>query len=67
MAALDHLILEVDDLETSLHFSTELMGLAAEGEDGPFSVVRVDATTVLLAPFGSGRCLIRAADRTHDH
>jgi catechol 2,3-dioxygenase-like lactoylglutathione lyase family enzyme len=55
MASLDHLIVEVDDLEASLGFYVDVMGFAAEGEDGPFAVVRVNTTTVLLlAPFGTG-------------
>ncbi|HEV3309992.1 MAG TPA: VOC family protein [Chloroflexota bacterium] len=54
LPVLDHLILEVDDLEASLRFYSDVMGFSGEGEDGPFTVVRVDATTVLLlAPYGT--------------
>jgi catechol 2,3-dioxygenase-like lactoylglutathione lyase family enzyme len=54
VATLDHTIVPVVDLEASLDFYTGVLGLRADGTDGPFSVVRVDAGTVLLlAPFGS--------------
>jgi glyoxylase I family protein len=54
VATLDHTIVPVVDLEASLRFYTEVLGLRADGTDGPFSVVRVDAGTVLLlAPWGS--------------
>ena len=55
MTTLDHLILAVDDLDASVGFYTELVGLTPDGMDGPFTVIRVsDATTLLLAPWGSG-------------
>ena len=54
MALLDHTILPVRDAETSVRFYTEVIGLQAEGEDGPFSVIRVSWDTVLLlAPWGT--------------
>lgn len=54
MTALDHLILDVEDLGASVRFYVDIMGFSLEGEDGPFTVVRVDPGTVLLlAPFGT--------------
>jgi catechol 2,3-dioxygenase-like lactoylglutathione lyase family enzyme len=53
-AVLDHLILPVNDRDASVRFYTEIMGFAHEGEDGPFSVVRVNPeTTLQLAPWGT--------------
>ncbi len=54
MATLDHLILTVKDREASVRFYTEVMGFTDEGEDGPFSVIRVSPdTTLQLAPWGT--------------
>jgi catechol 2,3-dioxygenase-like lactoylglutathione lyase family enzyme len=54
VASLDHVILAVRDAGASVRFYTETIGLQAEGEDGPFSVVRVSPDTVLLlAPWGT--------------
>ncbi len=51
---LDHLILAVNDLEPSLAFFTEILGFEHDGEDGPFSVIRVTPDFVLLiAPWGT--------------
>jgi catechol 2,3-dioxygenase-like lactoylglutathione lyase family enzyme len=51
---LDHLILAVNDRGESVRFFTALMGFAHEGEDGPFSVIRVSPeTTLQLAPWGT--------------
>jgi catechol 2,3-dioxygenase-like lactoylglutathione lyase family enzyme len=51
---LDHLILAVNDRDESVRFFTALMGFAHEGEDGPFSVIRVSPeTTLQLAPWGT--------------
>jgi glyoxylase I family protein len=53
--ALDHTIVPVADAETSVRFYGEILGFAAEGLDGPFSVVRVSPDTLLLfAPWGTG-------------
>ena len=41
MVTLDHLILTVNDRDASVRFYTEVMGFGDEGEDGPFSVIRV--------------------------
>ena len=51
---LDHLILTVNDRDDSVRFFTEIMGFADEGDDGPFSVIRVSPeTTLQLAPWGT--------------
>lgn len=51
---LDHLILAVNDLDASLAFYTGVLGLERDGEDGPFTVVRVTPDFVLLvAPWGT--------------
>ena len=54
MAALDHIILKVNDLAASIKFYTEVLGFSAEGTDGPFSVIRVGPSCQLqLAPWGT--------------
>lgn len=54
MVTLDHLILPVNDRDASVRFYTEVMGFGHDGEDGPFSVIRVSpATTLQLAPWGT--------------
>lgn len=54
MAALDHIILKVNDLAASIKFYTEVLGFSAEGTDGPFTVIRVGPTCQLqLAPWGT--------------
>ena len=54
MALLDHLILNVNDVEASVVFYTEVMGFGDEGTDGPFRVVRVSRDmTIQLAPRGT--------------
>ena len=51
---LDHLILPVNDRDASVAFYTGLCGFDAEGESGPFSVVRVTPDlTLQLAPWGT--------------
>jgi catechol 2,3-dioxygenase-like lactoylglutathione lyase family enzyme len=47
MADLDHIILTVNDRDESIAFYTGLLGLAHEGKDGPFSVIRVSSTCTL--------------------
>jgi catechol 2,3-dioxygenase-like lactoylglutathione lyase family enzyme len=52
--ALDHTIVPVSDAEASVRFYGEILGFAAEGQDGPFSVVRVNPDMLLLlAPLGT--------------
>jgi catechol 2,3-dioxygenase-like lactoylglutathione lyase family enzyme len=54
MATLDHLILNVNDLEASVSFYTEVMGFADDGDDGPFRMIRIGPDSmILLAPWGS--------------
>ena len=36
-----------------MRFYTEVMGFGAEGEDGPFAVIRVGPDTLQLAPWGT--------------
>jgi catechol 2,3-dioxygenase-like lactoylglutathione lyase family enzyme len=51
---LDHIILNVNDAAESIGFYAQVMGFANEGQDGPFSVVRVSPDfTLLLAPWGT--------------
>ena len=47
-ASIDHMILRVNDLNASLAFYTGILGFKHDGEDGPFSVVRVLHNFVLL-------------------
>jgi len=48
---LDHLIIRVNDMEASVRFYSEILGLSFEGSDGPFRVLRVspDLTLQLAA------------------
>jgi len=51
---LDHVILKVNDVKASIEFYTSVMGFAFEGEQPPFSVVRVnEGLTLQLAPWGT--------------
>lgn len=55
MATIDHLILNVNEVPASVDFYVNVLGFAWEGEDGPFTVIRVSADfTLLLAPWGTG-------------
>ena len=50
----DHLILTVNDREETIAFYTSLLGLTHEGEDPPFSVLRVtEHFTLQVAPWGT--------------
>lgn len=54
MAQLDHLILNVNDVDASVAFYTQTMGFSDDGVDGPFRVIRVTPDlTFLLAPWGT--------------
>jgi catechol 2,3-dioxygenase-like lactoylglutathione lyase family enzyme len=56
MAAIDHVILHVKELEPSIDFYVNVMGFNVEkGEDdGPYTMIRVNQGFMLtLAPFGS--------------
>lgn len=51
---IDHLILKVNDRSQSIAFYCRILGFESEGEDGPFSVIRVAAGfTIQLAPWGT--------------
>ena len=51
---LDHLILAVNDVEASIRFFGDILGLPCEGQAGPFSVIRVSPDlTLQLAPWGT--------------
>ena len=54
MATIDHLILNVNDLASSVEFYVNVLGFELEGEEGPFTVIRVNEDfTLLLAPWGT--------------
>jgi catechol 2,3-dioxygenase-like lactoylglutathione lyase family enzyme len=55
MAAIDHLILNVNEVPASVDFYVNVLGFELEGEDGPFTVIRVnEGFTLQLAPSGTG-------------
>ena len=55
MAAIDHLILNVNEVSSSVDFYINVLGFELEGEDGPFTVIRVNESfTLQLAPWGAG-------------
>ena len=54
MATIDHLILNVNDIPSSVDFYVNVLGFKLEGEDGPFTVIRVNEDfTLQLAPWGT--------------
>jgi len=54
MAQIDHLILNVNDIQSSVDFYVNVLGFQLEGEDGPFTVIRVNQDfIVLLGPWGT--------------
>src|SRR5437762_14308183 len=54
MATIDHIILNVNEIETSVDFYVNVLGFELEGEDGPFTVIRVSEDfTLQLAPWGT--------------
>ncbi len=54
MATIDHLILNVNEIAPSVDFYVNVLGFKLEGEDGPFTVIRVnDDFTLQLAPWGT--------------
>lgn len=64
---LDHLILQVNDVEESSRFYTEILGLTDEGKSEPFTIMRVTSElTIQLAPWGTkgGQHLAFAMPRT---
>ena len=55
MSAIDHLILSVNEVPATVDFFVNVLGFQLEGEDGPFTVIRVNETfTLQLAPWGTG-------------
>jgi catechol 2,3-dioxygenase-like lactoylglutathione lyase family enzyme len=54
VAMLDHIILKVNDLDTSVAFYTGVMGFSAAGKDGPFTVISAGPDLqIQLAPWGT--------------
>jgi catechol 2,3-dioxygenase-like lactoylglutathione lyase family enzyme len=54
MATIDHLILNVNEIASSVDFYVNVLDFKLEGEDGPFTVIRVnDDFTLQLAPWGT--------------
>jgi catechol 2,3-dioxygenase-like lactoylglutathione lyase family enzyme len=55
MAEIDHLILKVNEIPASVDFYINVLGFELEGEDGPFTIIRVNEKfTLQLAPWGTG-------------
>jgi catechol 2,3-dioxygenase-like lactoylglutathione lyase family enzyme len=55
MAVIDHLILNVNEIASSVDFYVNVLGFELEGEHGPFTVIRVNEEfTLQLAPWGTG-------------
>ena len=51
---LDHLIWPVNDLDATVQFYSDILGLEVVGERDPFTVIRVSPDCVLqLAPWGT--------------
>ena len=54
MSAIDHIILKVSDLDSSIAFYASILGFSNEGTDGPFTVLRVSRDfQIQLAPWGT--------------
>src|SRR5205814_7235908 len=54
MATIDHLILNVNEIAASVDFYVNVLGFKLEGEDGPFTVIRISEDfTIQLAPWGT--------------
>ena len=54
MATLDHIIMKVNDLATSVAFYTGVLGFLVEGTDGSFTVLRVGPDfQIQLAAWGT--------------
>ncbi len=54
MAVIDHLILNVNEISSSVEFYVNVLGFTLEGDDGPFTVIRVnEGFTLQLAPWGT--------------
>lgn len=54
MAAIDHIIINVNEVPASVDFYVNVLGFTSDGSDGPFTVIRVsDDFTILLGPWGT--------------
>ena len=54
MTTIDHIILNVNEIAASVDFYVNVLGFKLEGEDGPFTVIRVSEDfTIQLAPWGT--------------
>lgn len=54
MSMIDHLILNVNDIPSSVDFYVNVLGFQCDGEEGPFTVIRVDENFILLlGPWGT--------------
>jgi catechol 2,3-dioxygenase-like lactoylglutathione lyase family enzyme len=54
MTTIDHIILNTNDLAASVDFYTNTLGFKNEGQDGPFTVIRVSEDfTLQLAAWGT--------------
>ena len=54
MPTIDHVILNTNDIAASVDFYTRILGFLHEGQDGPFTVIRVSGDfTLQLAPWGT--------------
>src|SRR5438128_1625137 len=54
MTTIDHMILNVNDVAASVDFYVNVLGFKSEGQDGPFTVIRVSEDfTIQLAPWGT--------------
>ena len=54
MSVIDHLILNVNDIASSVDFYVNVLGFQLDGEDGPFTVIRVNENFILLlGPWGT--------------
>jgi len=56
MATIDHLILNVNEVSSSVDFYVNVLGFELDGKDGPFTVIRVSEDfTLQLAPWGTDK------------
>ena len=54
MATIDHLILNINEVSASVDFYVNVLGFTLEGNEGPFTVIRVNEDfTLQLAPWGT--------------
>jgi catechol 2,3-dioxygenase-like lactoylglutathione lyase family enzyme len=54
MTTIDHLILNVNEIVPTVEFYVNVLGFRLEGNDGPFTVIRVSEDfTLQLAPWGT--------------